>query len=148
MIENSAVFGQFAPAPNTLVDAGAALAYKRGRDEAIAEMQPELKRLRLSTANKSELLLAKMTELTSTKCGNCDRYFVDFTGCFAIQCKNDSRGGTVASAGMNYCEHYTCGWCFSALGNMSTAAHIHVATCPRNKVCLCAPACALYLSFY
>lgn len=133
-IEHEAVFGNLSPAQRSIMDAGAARAHKRGREEMNAELQPELQRLRLSTMKKTDMLMAKMTEVTSTKCGNCSQYFVDFTGCMVIQCYVDDRGAALEINGLRYCGHYTCGWCFEAIGNDDLGAHNHVRVCPKNAV--------------
>jgi hypothetical protein len=55
-------------------------------------------------------------EVLTLKCPRCRTAFVDFSGCFAVQCGS--------------CPCNFCGWC---LQDCETDAHAHVAHCRSNK---------------
>ena len=55
--------------------------------------------------------------ILTLKCGNCNQAFVDFVGCFALNC--------------NSCKQNFCGWCLEVAPN-SLACHNHVRECQYN----------------
>jgi hypothetical protein len=55
-------------------------------------------------------------EILTVKCPRCSQAFVDFDGCFALQCSRCAAG--------------ICGWCMADCGADS---HAHVVDCPANR---------------
>lgn len=54
-------------------------------------------------------------EILTLHCPRCNQAFLDFSGCFALQC--------------DLCKCGFCGWCLKDCGH---DAHSHVSTCPRK----------------
>eukprot|EP00042_Codosiga_hollandica_P055477 m.778823 g.778823 ORF g.778823 m.778823 type:complete len:722 (-) comp59124_c0_seq3:3874-6039(-) len=85
--------------------------------EVEANMQRELKRQSELTALELEIRTVRKhisDEILTLKCPTCNKAFLDFTGCWALQCSS--------------CPTYFCGWCFKP-GPGSRAAHECAATC-------------------
>jgi hypothetical protein len=94
-----------------------ALVERDMRAQAQAEMQELMAK---DVDERAALMLRKhiVDDILTLRCPRCMTAFLDFEGCFALQC-----GNRVCNAGF-------CGWC---LKDCQLDAHAHVAVCNLNR---------------
>ena len=108
-------------------------AFLRGLEAAArkkerAEVDAEFEALRRRLAEKDDPVvrhLLALQELQNDCCPGCGGAFLDFDGCFVLNCHRDvCRRGDVARK--------FCGWCLADLGHDNAGAHAHVRGCARS----------------
>jgi hypothetical protein len=89
------------------------------RREAEEEMKRELERIQRLSEEDREIHIRRqriISEILTPKCPRCRSAFIDFSGCFALTCRN------------NQCRCGFCAWCFEDCGGYDEA-HSHVPNC-------------------